>query len=442
MCDTLVALNNSTADGSVLFAKNSDREPNEAHHLTLVPAADHQPGQMLKCTYITIPQVSHTNAVLLAKPFWIWGAEMGANEHGLVIGNEAVFSKIAASKEPGLIGMDFIRLGLERAATAREALYIITALLDAHGQGGNCGFDHPFYYQNSFIIADPHDAWVLETVDRQWVAEQVKDVRSISNAYTIGKHWDLASSGVVDYAVERGLTRERANFDFAAVYSDFLYTHFGAGAPRQQCTANGLLAQKGDITFETMLRLLSSHSHSVQQGWSPDQGLLGADVCMHAGFGPVRGSQSVGSMVSRLSAAENTHWLTGTSAPCTSLFKPVWMDAGLPDSGPEPTGEYDQRAMFWRHERLHREILRNYPARWPLIAAEREMLQERFLEGAAQAACAPVGQRRAFSERCFLEADAADSRWLERVRAQASPHRMTFYGAQAWNGFNKKAGVL
>ena len=87
MCDTLVVLPNSTADGSLIFAKNSDREPNEAHHLLAVPAAEHAPGEMLQCTYIQIPQVPHTNAVLLAKPFWIWGAEMGANEHGVVIGH-------------------------------------------------------------------------------------------------------------------------------------------------------------------------------------------------------------------------------------------------------------------------------------------------------------------------------------------------------------------
>ena len=29
MCDTMVALSNSTKDGSVIFAKNSDRQPNE-----------------------------------------------------------------------------------------------------------------------------------------------------------------------------------------------------------------------------------------------------------------------------------------------------------------------------------------------------------------------------------------------------------------------------
>jgi secernin len=61
--------------------------------------------------------------VLLAKPFWIWGAEMGANEHGIAIGNEAVFTKIPYDKQPGLIGMDSLRLALERAHTARRARF-------------------------------------------------------------------------------------------------------------------------------------------------------------------------------------------------------------------------------------------------------------------------------------------------------------------------------
>jgi dipeptidase len=80
---------------------------------------------MVRCTYIEIPQVAETFAVLLAKPFWIWGAEMGANEKGVTIGNEAVFTKVPMEKQPGLIGMDFLRLALERAATARFALEVI-----------------------------------------------------------------------------------------------------------------------------------------------------------------------------------------------------------------------------------------------------------------------------------------------------------------------------
>jgi len=189
MCDTIVALGNSTTNGDVLFAKNSDREPNEAHEVVIIPAANHAAGETVKCTYVEIPQVEHTYRVLLAKPFWIWGAEMGSNEFGVTIGNEAVFTRTAYGKEPGLIGMDFLRLALERARSAEQAMKVIIDLLESFGQGGNCGFVHKLYYHNSFLICDTEEAWVLETSGSEWAAEQVTDVRSISNAITIGKHW-------------------------------------------------------------------------------------------------------------------------------------------------------------------------------------------------------------------------------------------------------------
>ena len=88
MCDTFVALASATQDGSVIFGKNSDRDPNEAHEIISIPAADHPADATVRCTYIEIPQAAHTHAVILAKPFWIWGAEMGGNQFGVVIGNE------------------------------------------------------------------------------------------------------------------------------------------------------------------------------------------------------------------------------------------------------------------------------------------------------------------------------------------------------------------
>jgi len=48
MCDTIIALGSVTADGATLFAKNSDREPNEAHHVVAIPAADHAPESRVK----------------------------------------------------------------------------------------------------------------------------------------------------------------------------------------------------------------------------------------------------------------------------------------------------------------------------------------------------------------------------------------------------------
>ncbi|HNL51292.1 MAG TPA: peptidase C69, partial [Actinomycetota bacterium] len=82
MCDTFVSLPDATTDASVILGKNSDREPNEAHEVVMIPAADHDRARV-KATYLDIAQASHTHAVLLSKPYWIWGAEMGVNEHGV-----------------------------------------------------------------------------------------------------------------------------------------------------------------------------------------------------------------------------------------------------------------------------------------------------------------------------------------------------------------------
>ena len=245
MCDTIVALGNSTQGGSVLFAKNSDRDPNEAHEIVTIPAAKHSAGEKVKCTYVEIPQVSETYRVLLSKPFWIWGAEMGSNEYGVTIGNEAIFSREPYQKQPGLIGMDFLRLALERSKTAEVAMNTIIELLEKYGQSGNCGYAHPFYYHNSYLICDIQEAWVLETVGKEWAAEKVRDVRSISNGLTIGKYWDKASKGLVNHAIEKGWCKKREEFDFSACYSDPLFTFFANARGRQTCTTDTLHAKKG-----------------------------------------------------------------------------------------------------------------------------------------------------------------------------------------------------
>ena len=131
MCDTLGKI---VSHEYALFAKNSDRSPNEPQVIEYRPAKDHSENKV-KVTYTTIDQVPHTYATLLSRPIWMWGAEMGVNEYGVCIGNEAVFTKGKYARE-GLIGMDLVRLGLERGKNAKEALDIIISLFKQYGQGG------------------------------------------------------------------------------------------------------------------------------------------------------------------------------------------------------------------------------------------------------------------------------------------------------------------
>merc|ERR1719244_316064 len=201
-CDTFVVMGDMSSTGEVVFGKNSDRPNGEVQEVVVVGPKEYKEGEKLSCTYIDIDQVfGRTQGVILSKPAWMWGAEMGANQAGVVIGNEAVWNRLSDSKNDlisRLLGMDLLRLGLERANSARSALDVITSLLEKHGQGGQCSDIVPdFSYHNSFLIADPKEAWVLETADRLWVAEKVvSGCKNISNCLSIGTKVDLCSKGL------------------------------------------------------------------------------------------------------------------------------------------------------------------------------------------------------------------------------------------------------
>lgn len=129
----------------------------QVHEIVRCSSKSHEPGTKVQTQYIQIPQAEKTHAIVLSRPAWLWGAEMGANEHGLCAGNEAVFSREAAACDDGkerLLGMDLVRLVLERARTAREAVDVAAALLEAHGQGGPCEERGKWCYENGFLFAD------------------------------------------------------------------------------------------------------------------------------------------------------------------------------------------------------------------------------------------------------------------------------------------------
>ena len=395
MCDTLAVV---SGDG-VLFAKNSDRDPNEAQHLDWRPRAEFAVGATVRCTWIEISQVSATHAVLLSRPYWMWGAEIGANEHGVAIGNEAVFTR-----EPygatGLTGMDLLRLALERARTADEAVQVIVTLLERHGQGGGCGHEkRGFTYHNSFLVADPRGAIVLETAGAHFAAERVSGARSISNVLTIPS--------------------------FARAHSDRIKTRVSAGRTRLARTSELGARAKTPSDLMTLLR-----DHGAGRRWpvyARANGAMGAP-CMHAG-GLVAASQTTASWVAALGPGNARHWVTATAAPCLSVFKAVRVDEPL-DLGPTPTDRFEPDALWWRHEQLHRFLIAD-----PGRLAEEYLAERDALE-------AQLGADRAAPAESFARAGDLLSRWLERIRTLSRADRRPPIARAYWRKRDARSGVF
>jgi secernin len=393
----------------MLFAKNSDRERNEAQALEFKPAAEHEAGASLLCTYITIPQARRTNACVISRPCWMWGAEMGANEHGLVIGNEAMHAVIAPSETRALTGMDLLRLALERAASAAEAVDVITSLLETHGQGGNCGHLHEFYYHNGFLIADGREAFVLETVGRWWAVERVRDERALSNAYSIERGYERVSADLQYHAQQSDWLDSNGRFDFAARFLNEERDAVSFGRGRCARGAQLLAAHGGKLTAQQMMAVLRDHGAEGEgPGWTPEQ-TKHRSICMHAAEG-ARHSQTTASWVSEWTQSGLVHWVTATAAPCLSIFKPIVLGAPFPRDDYAPSDKFNRRTRWWKHELWHRAALGGYEDVAVAIATQRDELETQFVEAIRAASRENLS---VVIAECWRAADAAEDAWAK-----------------------------
>ncbi len=410
MCDTFLALSTVTHNGNVLLSKNSDREPEEAQALLYVPRR--QPTEHnIRCTFIDIPQVAETQACILSKPFHMWGAEMGVNEAGVAIGNEAVFTKIAhPRRNDGLTGMDLLRLALERSTTADQAVHCITNLLEAYGQDACGGYKNKsFFYHNSYLVADAHQAWVLETAGREWALQAVDDIRSISNRLSITSGGQY-SNGAKSMAMNKRWWNGQSAFDFQHAYSDRLYSWLGRAALRASCTSEACSSRRGQLTAADCMQILQTHNLPDDR-FQPGKANTGS-VCMHR-TGILNPSETTGSMVAELrKEGPHTVWLTGTPHPCLSVYIPFFFggDGLIPILQPShsPDG-----SLWWKAHSLHRRISTDYKRNKALMDSERRELQQAFvLEEALQLAGRPTqNQLEAFSRNCLLRTEKLLDRW-------------------------------
>ena len=381
MCDTLGLISGSFA----LFGKNSDRSPNEAQITEYYPARIHDEEEVA-CTYRLIPEVRETLGVLLSRPTWMWGAEIGVNEAGVAIGNEAVFTK-GKYGDPSLTGMDLLRLALERGESAESAVNVIIELLECYGQGGNCGYDHTFYYDNSFLVLDKGNLLVLETCGKNWVVKSYPRA-SISNRLSIGADGDRYGGGVCD---------------FAKTHSDPLFTHFSGSKQRKGQSGCALPSIQNE---EDLAKALRTHDDGVTNPFAAGSV---SSCCMH--YGGMVGDHSTASMIARLDGGTPMVFLTGTSTPCVSLFKPYLFGnpARLPVAQPG-----DESALaYWRAAERYRRALigRVVPAEF---YAERDAL-----------------------ERSWMADVSADPAAMDELLIRAISEETAFYAAYDPNTFAK-----
>lgn len=343
MCDTIYAPG--------FWGKNSDRVPSEPQSICLVPrrpATD---------TYEAGGKKLQANdkgfAFLLSKPSWMKGGEMGINEFGVAIGNEAVFSKFKPSRD-GILGMDILRLALGSCSTAKEAVDFICTFVEKHEQGGNGAYKGSLFYDNSFLIADPAGAYVVETAAHRWAWRPANQFDAISNIYTIEedfKRLDPQSRKELAPVNERAACSDESDpgrkghkDSFKLKVENTFYPRFTRGEQRRALSLSLLehfvqslngasAAQPSSATtasssMAAFLSILRSHGDYDPRRSLPFQSPLKnmESLCVHAGGFP--NNATTASMAVEYRGTDAIIWFTGTSYPCVSLYKPMLLVGG------------------------------------------------------------------------------------------------------------------
>jgi dipeptidase len=310
MCDTLCIPHTA----GMWFAKNSDRHPGEAQLVEWHDRRDAGADRELRVQYLTIPDAP-AFSFCGSRPTWLWGCEHGVNQHGLAVGNEKIWTvDRAADVPPALIGMDVVRLVLERAKDADAALEVCAALVERYGQGGSGEPDHDEPYFSSFLLADARRAWVVETSNRTWVARPAPEGGAISNRVTIGTDWTRASS---DIAPGTDFDRYRQPDMPTIVADDRL-------AVTRTCVRRGATANARDIA-----QALRDHGGATRVPPPLGDDLSGFTVCMHR---PESHAQTTASMIVDLRAdgAPLRGWAC-LGNPCASVYVPFFPPAITPE---------------------------------------------------------------------------------------------------------------
>lgn len=367
-CDSLVVLGARTAGGHTIFAKNSDRPAGECQPLFASPALSHE-NPRLRCQYIEIEQVPRTFAFSGARPSWLWGLEHGVNEKGVAIGNHTIFTRDAVA-EKGLLGMDLVRLGLERGASAESAAGVIIELIERYGQGGSGYADTNWPYHNSFLLADAKEAILLEASASRWALKRTATgALSASNHTTIGTDWDQLGHDTIEHAIACDWWPQPTGvrFDFARAYrsTDVAPPVISSGRYATTCRAG----EARSLDVAAIQRVMRDHYDGGDvhvPGAMPDEERY-FSVCMHAD--PV--GTTTASIVVELHGDAGRPllaWMALTN-PCVAPYLPVFVGARLPEELSAGTLDPASGGAWHRFKALLAEVEKDFAGRAPYVRA-------------------------------------------------------------------------
>jgi dipeptidase len=351
----------------MVFAKNSDRPPGEVQ-IAWPFGRRASAGCTLRTQYLSIGDTG-AHATLLSCPTWLWGAEHGVNEHGVAIGNERVSTTHdAAAATPALIGMDIVRLGLERARSAPEAVDVIAGLLETYGQGGIADAAHQGAYDSSFLIADPSQAFVLETAGADYAVAPFPAGAAISNRISLSTEWTRASAALTagdDFDRFRDAAEDTAFADVRLAASRRFLAATGPGGLTSAATAAHLrdhgTGPWGAPGTEGPVELPPA-------GAGADGG--GITVCMHVPDAVVTTASMIAELPTELAEGTPLRVFVAAGSPCASIYVPAFPRtvAGPPPFVPrELSGE-----ELWHAADALRQVVEADPAALPVL---RETLQ-------------------------------------------------------------------
>ncbi len=365
MCDTFIKFNHSETNHS-FFAKNSDRDPGESQIIEFILDAkedfksDFLINKLKKYTESSLINLKtifdsfkHPYSALISRPVWIWGAEMGVNEFGLAIGNEAIFSKEPLTKN-GLLGMDILRLALHNTKTAAEASDFICMLIEKYGQSGNGSYSGNLKYHNSFLIKDFNEAIVIETSGKRWIKNRNTSSCSISNSYSLNGD-DFISD------------EKSKHLNFKKNFESRFYSFFSKGDYRQKYTNEA--ASKID-TVQDVFTILRSHIHNKEKiTWGMKS------VCVHPGT--LVKSETTMSMVVEYIDDKFIVWHTSSPNPCVSLFKPIIIANNNCFSLFK--NKLDSLNYYKENKKISGFFVKNYDFFKQKIETSRNILEENFI---------------------------------------------------------------